>query len=157
MIKVWAIDFSVKISDPKNLEMEVHSCVKGIDKNNNIVSLNSFKEQELGESDSDDVMFDNEFSNSLLVTFADIVHGNFRGSIKFYNIPDDTEYVVKTYDININGKNEIIIKIYKIEGDKMRIKYSERLPELDEYNRRIEKIQSLTGLPKEIIKKFFEK
>ena len=151
MVEMEAIDFNLRLYDPRVLKMKVITNVKIVDVDGNIVSLEPESEREI--EDMDDVIFDKEFSNTLLITFADLVHGEFEGVVKLYQIPENAQYIFKIYSVESNGKNVELIKICEMKKNSIVIKYYERLPELKEKDERIQEICSVAKLREEIVYK----
>jgi len=144
MVRMYSFDFSLRMFDPKKYELKVSTTILCYNEKLENRVLKPSSEKDIEEDDN--IAFDEEFSNMLLLTFADLIHGEFQGKMRVYDIPEDALYISKVYNVEVDGKKIQMVKIYKKLNDKIDILYNERLPELQSIIKRVQRIKELTGL-----------
>jgi len=144
MVRMYSFDFSLRMFDPKKYELKVSTTVLCYNEKLKNRVLKPSSEKDIEEDDN--IVFDEEFSNMLLLTFADLIHSEFQGKMRVYDIPEDALYILKVYNVEVDGKRIRMVKIYKKLNDKIDILYNERLPELQNITKRVQRIKELTGL-----------
>lgn len=144
MVRMYSFDFSLRMFDPKKYELKVSTTVLCYNEKLKNRVLKPSSEKDIEEDDN--IVFDEEFSNMLLLTFADLIHSEFQGKMRVYDIPEDALYILKVYNVEVDGKRIRMVKIYKKLNNKIDILYNERLPELQNITKRVQRIKELTGL-----------
>jgi len=147
LLSLTAIKFYLRSEIPRRIDIKVKPCIYVITPTEyEICDPVSKKEFSY---DEDLLIFDKEFSGTLLISSADIAQGEFRGEIYNYSIPDKAKFILKVYKIKEGIREKVIYRVYVIdEGSKIREVYSERLPRIGISNKskRLRNIAKQLGL-----------
>ncbi|OYT30593.1 MAG: hypothetical protein B6U94_06420 [Thermofilum sp. ex4484_79] len=142
-MKIKSYDFKLKLYDPKNMDIDVKTLVYSVVDD----EISEIKGSDEPITLDDFIDFDREFSNNILITFTDAIHGEFKGVRKTHVVEGKPRFILKVYLIRLNGEKHRLYRVLRIKDSGLEDIYMDRLYEPKPEKTRIENVSKIIGLP----------
>ncbi len=140
-MRIKAFSFEAKASEPRPIDVKVETRVYEA-RRGRAVRL-SCAERPFSLDDALD--FDLEFSDTLQLTYADVIHGSFSCRVLDCEAGGDT--IIKVLDAQLSGRRVRLFIVLAVEEGDVRRVYADRITGLGEWRERATKISRLASLP----------
>lgn len=95
--------------------------------------------------------FDHDFSNTIIISYSDVVHGSLMGKKKLAEVPEDAAFIIKVFRVRVDDRDYVLFVAEKVTGRGVARIYQDRLPSLDKLDKRIDILSKALGIERGFI------
>ncbi|HDH07139.1 MAG TPA: hypothetical protein ENF87_02095 [Thermoproteales archaeon] len=114
-MKFTTFELELESKIPKKIKVSIRTEVYMVSKNGSPLKINPLTTRDFKPSDA--LIFDRKFSESILLSYSDLVSGNHSVKVIEYDLPENILRIAELFEVEdfILGEKRYLVNVYSVE------------------------------------------